>query len=315
MIYNIHAGHAPANGTGCGAVSILNESIEDRAVKNALVKYLKDAGHTVYDCTCDTPMSAGAVLSDIVSKCNKHSVDLDISIHLNSGRDDYIGDGSTGGVEVYGYDNGTKTIGTLISAEIANVLNIRNRGFKLNQSLYVLRNTKSQAILIECCFVDDADDARLWNANKCAQAIFRALTGTNVGDVTINKYNIGQHVIYSSSYTDPEIPVGLQHATGGAGKGMITAIVSGQAKYQLDTGVYVNDGDIRGLYEVSTATYYPAYTGNSISLVDALKAIGTDGSYSARKQIAEKNGIYDYLGTEKQNTKLLTLLKAGKLLK
>lgn len=61
--------------------------------------------------------------------------------------------------------------------------------------------------------------------------------------------------------------------------------------------------------------YYeiPDYDGPS--LVDALKSIGVDSSFDNRKVIATNNGITDYQGTASQNTKLLNLLKAGKLKK
>lgn len=62
-------------------------------------------------------------------------------------------------------------------------------------------------------------------------------------------------------------------------------------------------------------TYLPKYTGKSTSLVDALKAVKVDSSFSYRKKIANKNGIKAYVGTASQNTKLLTLLKQGKAVK
>lgn len=180
--YNVHAGHCPQDQGAYGAVGILQESVEDRIVKNAVIAKLEALGHTVYDCTCDENTSQNGCLATIVSKCNSHNVDLDISIHLNSGRDDYEGDDSTGGTEVYGYDTGTEEIGSKICEAISEKLNIRNRGFKVNQGLYVLRSTHSPAILIECCFVDDRDDANRWNAEVCAEAIVEALTGEVVSD-------------------------------------------------------------------------------------------------------------------------------------
>lgn len=159
-VFNVHAGHAPYNSGGAyGAVGILNESIEDRKVKDELIRLLRNAGHTVYDCTCEKPYNQQWVLNDIVTKCNQHSAELDISIHLNSGRNDYAGDGSTGGCEVFGYDTKVQNISAKISAQIAKNLGIRDRGFKTNTSLFVLRQTKSPSILIECCFVDDKDDS------------------------------------------------------------------------------------------------------------------------------------------------------------
>ena len=62
-------------------------------------------------------------------------------------------------------------------------------------------------------------------------------------------------------------------------------------------------------------TYLPRYTGKSNSLVDALKAVKVDSSYSYRKKIAIANCISAYIGTASQNTKLLNLLKAGKAVK
>ena len=65
----------------------------------------------------------------------------------------------------------------------------------------------------------------------------------------------------------------------------------------------------------SSASYYPKYTGKSASIVDALKSLKIDSSFANRKKIAAKNGIKAYLGTAKQNTQMLTLLKQGRLKK
>lgn len=62
--------------------------------------------------------------------------------------------------------------------------------------------------------------------------------------------------------------------------------------------------------------YYPQYKGTSGSLVDGLKAVGVkDTSVAKRLKIAIANGIKGYSGTKIQNTKLLNLLKKGKLFK
>lgn len=46
--------------------------------------------------------------------------------------------------------------------------------------LYVLRNTKSPAILVECCFVDNATDKAHWNVEKCAKAIAEGIVGHSI---------------------------------------------------------------------------------------------------------------------------------------
>lgn len=66
-------------------------------------------------------------------------------------------------------------------------------------------------------------------------------------------------------------------------------------------------------YEITN--YYPAYTGNSASIVDALNSLNITSTYAYRKKIAKANSISGYLGLASQNRKLLALLKAGKLIK
>ena len=189
--YNVHAGHCPQGQGASGAVGILQESVEDRAVKNEVIRLLRAEGHTVYDCTCDENTTKQGCLNKIVAKCNQHSVDLDISLHLNSGRNDYGGDGSTGGVEVIIYDDTTKEVAERICANIATELGIRNRGVKYNKSLFVLKKTVSPAFLIECCFVDDADDAKAWDAKRCAKAIVEGVLNRKMATEKYTMHTFG----------------------------------------------------------------------------------------------------------------------------
>jgi hypothetical protein len=66
-----------------------------------------------------------------------------------------------------------------------------------------------------------------------------------------------------------------------------------------------------------TTQYYPRYTGRSGSIADALESLDIDGSYKNRKKIAKANPeeFPKYSGTAKQNAKMLSLLKEGKLKK
>lgn len=182
--YSVHAGHCPQGQGASGAVGILQESVEDRIVKDEVIRLLRAEGHTVYDCTCDENTTKQGCLNKIVAKCNQHSVDLDISLHLNSGRNDYGGDGSTGGVEVWNYDTGTQEISDRICEAIATELGIHNRRTKYDKDLFVLANTKSKALLVECCFVDDADDAKVWDAKRCAKAIVRGILNKEISGTT-----------------------------------------------------------------------------------------------------------------------------------
>ena len=70
---------------------------------------------------------------------------------------------------------------------------------------------------------------------------------------------------------------------------------------------------------VTSASYYPKYSGNSSNLDMILKAIGVPdkylGSWTARKPIASTNGIKNYIGSLYDNVKLIQLAKKGKLKK
>lgn len=65
----------------------------------------------------------------------------------------------------------------------------------------------------------------------------------------------------------------------------------------------------------TTTKYYKKCNAKETSIVSALKSIGVKSSFAHRTKIAKKNNIKLYVGTAKQNTKMLDLLKAGKLIK
>ena len=59
-------------------------------------------------------------------------------------------------------------------------LGFRNRGVKYSKGLYVLKNTKAPAMLIECCFVDDRDDVQLYDCQQMADAIVDGICGRHM---------------------------------------------------------------------------------------------------------------------------------------
>lgn len=184
MYINVHAGHNPDDMIACGAIGLIKESTEARNVANEVIRQLRLLGHVVNDCTCDNGTSKQDVLNKIIKKCNSHKkpdgtyVDLDVSIHFNSAANDLNGDGKTTGTEVYifGPTAGAQNYAKNTVDAIAN-LGFKNRGVKTNVDLRVLKETYAPAMLVECCFVDDADDCKLYNAYKMASAIVKGITG------------------------------------------------------------------------------------------------------------------------------------------
>ena len=177
MRINIHAGHNPDGMAACGAVGLIRESTEARAVKDRVVAQLTAMGHTVHDCTCNNGTSKEDVLKRIVAACNSHEVDLNVSIHFNAAANPEP-DGKTTGTEVLVYDNASHAVpwAQQIADSIA-ALGYRNRGVKERPNLYVLKHTKAPALLVECCFVDDPEDIAIYNADRMAAAIVAGITG------------------------------------------------------------------------------------------------------------------------------------------
>lgn len=213
--YNVHAGHCPQGQGASGAVGILQESVEDRAVKNEVIRLLRAEGNTAYDCTCDENTTQTGCLNKIIAKCNAHKVDGDYSIHLNSGRNDYHGDAKTGGVEVIIYDTGMREIAERIAKSIAEEFGYTLRsdstspcpGVKINKSLRVLKDTKAPATLIECCFVDDADDAKVWDAKRCAKAIVEGMLNKKISTTGGSTVSTVRRIGPGSAHLNADCPI------------------------------------------------------------------------------------------------------------
>ncbi len=194
MIIGINCGHTKS-GVGSGANGFLNESAETRAVGYPLIEMLRADGHTVIDCTDDKASSVSANLKRICVLANAQPLDMFLSIHFNAG--------GGSGTEVYTYGSGdAASAGKIKSALYA--LGFKDRGLKDGSNLYVIKNTKAPAALVEVCFVDSQTDAELYQklgANKIAKAIAEAITGKKADT---NKDKEELPMIYN--YIDDNMP-------------------------------------------------------------------------------------------------------------
>lgn len=187
MRVNVHAGHAKDGNKFCGADggSIgVKESVENRKIKDSIIKYLRQSNNTVYDCTVDSGSDAKDILKKICNKCNSHTVDIDLSIHLNA-YNKSPADGKTKGVECWCYST-SSTKASAIAKRICNnisKLGFTNRGVKYNTGYYVLKNTKAESIIVECLFCDDEDDAKQYKkvgADAIGKAIAEAIINKTI---------------------------------------------------------------------------------------------------------------------------------------
>lgn len=243
--YNIHGGHNPSGKIACGASDLLDESKEDRKIAKAIIKYLKKAGAKTYDCTVSNGTSQTDVLKKICAKCNQHSVNLDGSVHLNSGRNDHKGDKKIGGFEVWA------TAFTGVKKEVAEraVRNMKQLGFtphgdpyKTTSSLYYLNHTKAKAVLFEICFVDDKDDYLLYKttgADKIGKCLAEAIVGHSIKTSTTAK-------IASVFKSGVSVKITGNATYGGAAKGKLIPSAYLNKKYTV-TKVQTNNNQQEAL--------------------------------------------------------------------
>lgn len=173
----VHAGHNKNGKIACGASDYIDESKEARIICKKVIKLLKKNGVKAYNCTVNNGTSQSDVLKKICRKCNAKDRQLDISIHFNAVYHS-TSDGKTKGVEVICLNkDGVKGVAASNVCSQISKIGFTNRGVKINKDLYFLRHTVAPAILIEVCFVDDQDDAKLYKANRdaVAKAIVKAI--------------------------------------------------------------------------------------------------------------------------------------------
>lgn len=172
MEIGVNCGHTET-GAGYGAVSgKFKESDITRAVGKELIRVLRSKGHTVHDCTVDKASSQNAYLKESVRLGNVKDLDLFISLHCNASASH-----SANGVEVYTYKGRKLDQAVHVCYELS-LKGFRNRGIKDGSSLYVVKNTKAPAMLIELFFLDNVTDQALYSKigyKTLARAIANAL--------------------------------------------------------------------------------------------------------------------------------------------
>lgn len=167
----IHAGHNPAGKVACGAVGLLNESVCNREIVAELVPMLRAAGHDVFNSTVDDGKNQSDVLAKICKLTNTFDPDISISIHLNAHTSP-----EANGVEAY-YWAGDEEMHTLCDNIITELskMGYAKRRSTPTKSLKVINSIKAHSILIECGFVTNSYDSKLYNAHDIARRISNAI--------------------------------------------------------------------------------------------------------------------------------------------
>ena len=177
----VRGGHCPKVP---GARAILDELTEDRLIKDAVIKYLKQLGHEVLDVTPPDSTSTSSVdLAYGVNKANSWNADLFASFHFNKAYDSYNGALGTE-VCVYSEHEIAKRVVNAIAA-----LGFKNRGQKIRRGLYELKHTSMQSMIVETCFVEATEDVTLYRKigpDAIGKAIAEAISNKTTNTTTNN---------------------------------------------------------------------------------------------------------------------------------
>ena len=150
----VRGGHCPKVS---GASKFIDELTEDRKVKDAVIKYLRQLGHEVLDVTPPDNINSSSVdLSNGVNRANLFNADLFVSIHFNKAYDVYNGFLGSEVCVYTPFDTAQRVVNGLAS------LGFKNRGQKVRTGLYELNHTNMKAMIIEVCFVESIADVGLY---------------------------------------------------------------------------------------------------------------------------------------------------------
>lgn len=144
-----------------------------REIGKLVKSKLERLGHKVIVVSPDYANSVSESMAIRVNAINAQIPDISVSIHLNAG-------GGTG-TEIF-------TKGARSFSEPSNMLKefeklgYRNRGIKDGNVFALVGSVNnSKAMLVECCFIDSANDMKTYNAEKIATAIVKGIDSSELG--------------------------------------------------------------------------------------------------------------------------------------
>ncbi|WDI03973.1 N-acetylmuramoyl-L-alanine amidase [Paenibacillus urinalis] len=147
--------------------------------------------------THDTTGKTDVMLSARTKAANAWSADILVSIHANAAAGTW---GIAEGIETFVYSTKSTAsvkLANAVQAQLIARTGRRNRGVKTGD-LHMVRETKMPAILVECGFMDNREEAALLKTDayrrKCAEAIVAGIVEVyglkEAADVRVDKANV-----------------------------------------------------------------------------------------------------------------------------
>ena len=297
----IDAGHG---GNDPGAVS---DGIQEKTltldIDNRLAKIMLRQGWEVLRTrTSDTTVDSNTRAARIKSSGAKYC----ISSHINAG-------GGDGAETIHSIYNDGRLAKEILSELGKLGINTRRAYTRKNSSggdyYFMHRLTGSvTTIITEYVFLDNADN-RQWilnatNRERCAEAVVKAIC--NVEGLKYKEEKTPNPPIYTgNSIVDYLISINVNSSFNNRKR---LAAQHGIKNYRGTASQNLELLDKLRNNEKPQVSK-PKGDMKTESIVDYLKSINVDSSFSNRKKLAEQHGISNYTGTAKQNTELLRKLR------
>ena len=258
----------------------------------------------------DTTGATDVALGTRVTRTRDFNPHLFVSIHHNAFNGVL---GTHTGVEVFVHPNGSaqsRNIANLIAPRLAANTGLRNRGVKTAAWAVLGLPANIPAILVEGGFMDSRIDVPVIESTSGQRAYAKA-----VADSVIQFLGLTAISTTDNGQTVHRVQRG-ENLTRIANRYGVTVNMIVQANNLTNPNV-INVGQqlIIPTPTASTPSFFPATNAGGTSITDALKAINVDASFANRQRIARANGINNYTGTAAQNNQLLSLLRAGRLVR
>ena len=264
----------------------------------------------------DTTGEKDIALKTRTDKANKFGADFYLSIHHNAGVKGSAGGGVIAivykSVDANTIDWQTKIYNTIIAKTGLK----GNRSIPLQkQDLHEVRETKMSAVLLECGFMDSSTDVPIILSDTYADQVATACVEVIVAKAGLTKKVVPAPVVSTPAKKSvTEIAKEVLAGKWGNGTDRMKRLKAAGYNYS-EVQKVVNALSKNPTKPVVKVNYYPRYFGTSGSIVTALNSLNIGSSYANRTKIAKANEIKLYVGTAAQNTRLLNLLKQGKLIK
>ncbi|MDR1409518.1 MAG: N-acetylmuramoyl-L-alanine amidase [Oscillospiraceae bacterium] len=301
----VFAGHGGADpGAVCGKMKEKDLTLK---VSNALAVRLRALGYTIIQnrtTDCDSGISEKCALA------NNAGVSAVCEVHINAG-------GGTG-AEVWYADGSTrsKAFAEKLLAPIV-ALGFKDRGIKNDKtsrfgSFGILRGTKAPAVLVEICFIDNANDMARFDAEKSAAAITEGLykfcpppeqssakppvTPVTVTPSAAQPFSVGDKVTITGAYAASASAVSAGHTAAVGRTEYVGKIYAGSRyPYRIDSasGVAIGFASASGIKKAVAASGTPKTGAYTVLSGDSLWAIANKllGSGARYTEIIALNGM------------------------